>query len=342
MSSPQPSRTALGRLRALLLVPLVLVGALALAACSSASAGTGTSSAEPTALRIGFPWNGAPGKSPALTGPLGYAIDKGLAAPIFARYGFDFDAYVPFTNGPPAAQALQSGSVELAVIGDTPAVASRASGLDNRALVVAKPTTDIWLLARVGGPTTLAGLAGKKVALQFGSNFDKYGRAVLQKAGVLDTVQLVNLLFADALPALQRGEVDAVALPAQTAGIWRATTDFPIITKASVDDPDLLATTVTLASSSFLASHPELATAVWEATKAGSDRILADPDAYAQWESDATGVPLEVVKQANLFHYGTAAIDPDGLATVEQTAQFLVEQGTAKAAPDIATWVVNQ
>ena len=115
-------------------------------------------------------------------------------------------------------QALQTGDVQVGLIGDTPAVQAKASGIDVPALVIDKPSSDIWFLGREGGVSKIEDLAGKKVGLQFGSNFDKYGRAVLERAGVADKVELVNLLFADALPALQRGDIDAVPLPATTAG----------------------------------------------------------------------------------------------------------------------------
>ena len=309
------------------------------------SGSTSPSSADPAdpadlvPLSIGGPWAGAPGKAPVLTGPLGYAIAEGKAEPILQQYGFTFAGFVAFNNGPPAAQAVESGDIEAAVIGDTPAVLSRAGGLDNRAVVVARPTSDIWFLAKPGGVTALADLKGKKVGLQFGSNFDKYGRAVLEQAGVLADVELVNILFADALPALQRGDIDAYPVPATTAGLWQSQVDLPVITKASVDDPDLLATTVTLVKGSFLEENPELAQALWEATQAGQQLIEADHRAYAQFESDSTGAPVAVIEAGNLWQYSTEPIDPDGLKAVQSTLDFLTTSGAAASSVDLDVWV---
>ena len=238
-------------------------------------------------------------------------------------------------------QALQTGDIHLGFIGDTPATQAKGSGLDVPALVVAKPSSDIWFLTKTGGVATIEELAGKKVGLQFGSNFDKYGRAVLARHGVADSVEYVNLLFADALPALQRGDIDAVPVPATTAGIWRAVNDFPVLSKASEDDPDLLATSVVLTSRATLEANDELAAAVWAVTEAGSAKILQDTDAYAQWLSDATGSPVDIINDAELWSYGTEAIDPDGLATIGTTLDFLVEQGTVPEAFDVAGWVVQ-
>ncbi|GEL94146.1 ABC transporter substrate-binding protein [Cellulomonas composti] len=334
----------------------VLIGAVvlaALAACSSADATAGSttapssdaSSAEATPaalvpITVGGPWNGTAGKEPADTGPFGYAVHLGLADELLAQHGFSYEGFAAFNNGPPVVQALQSGDIQVGFIGDTPAVLARSNDLDVPALLIAKPTQDIWFLGREGGVHSVEELAGKKVALQFGSNFDKYGRAVLERAGVLDKVELVNLLFADALPALQRGEVDAVPLPATTAGIWRLKNDFPVLTKASEDDPDLLATSVGLTSGDEYKENPELAAAVWAVYDAGAQAILADHDAYAQFVSDTTGAPKDVVLAANLWQYGTQPADPDGVATVTSTLEFLHDTGTTTGTFDPNAWVV--
>jgi len=324
------------------LASLALVAALA--ACSTSEAATpgeGPGAAELAPLTTGGPWNGVAGKTPVATGPFGYAVETGVADDILAEHGFAYEGFVGFNNGPPVVQALQTGDIQVGFIGDTPATQAKASGLDVPALVIAKPSSDIWFLTRTGGVTTIDQLAGKKVGLQFGSNFDKYGRAVLERAGVLEDVELVNLLFADALPALQRGDIDAVPVPATTAGIWRLANDFPVLSKASEDDPDLLATSVSLTSRETYEANPELAAAVWEVTEAGVAAIEADHDAYARWVFEATGSPVEVVEEAELWQYGTQAIDPDGLATVQSTLDFLVSSGAAPKAFDVSSWGVQ-
>lgn len=342
--SRTPARTSPLRRLAVGLAVTSLVAALA--ACSSSEATEATSPSATTdqaltPLVAGGPWNGAAGKDPVLAGPFGYAVATGIADPILAEHGFVYESFVGFNNGPPVVQALQTGDIQLGFIGDTPATQAKGSGIDVPALVVAKPSSDIWFLTKTGGVTTIEELAGKKVGLQFGSNFDKYGRAVLDRHGVADSVEYVNLLFADALPALQRGDIDAVPVPATTAGIWRAVNDFPVLSKASVDDPDLLATSVVLTSRETLDANSELAAAVWAVTEAGSAKILEDTDAYAQWLSDATGSPVDIINAAELWSYGTQAIDPDGLKTIGTTLDFLVEQGTVPEAFDVTSWVVQ-
>lgn len=328
-----------------LLVAAIAVAALAACSPSEASSpqeasGAPSAAGEAVPLTIGAPWNGTAGKTPADTGPIGYALSLGIAEPILAEHGFTYEGFAAFNNGPPVVQALQSGDVQVGLIGDTPAVLAKSNDLDVPAIVIARPTSDIWFIGKEGGVSSLAELKGKKVALQFGSNFDKYGRAALERAGVLNDVELVNLLFADALPALQRGDVDAVPLPATTAGIWRLQNDFPVLSKASEDDPDLLATSVVLTSGEAYAAHPDLPAAIWEVYDAGSRAIEKDHDAYAKFVADTTGAPVDVVLAANLWQYGTEPVDPDGLATVTSTLEFLQDTDATTGTFDPTTWVV--
>ncbi|MET9328409.1 ABC transporter substrate-binding protein [Tsukamurella sp. NPDC003166] len=329
------------RSRLLTLALPVAVTAALVAGCGSGADGAAPSSASAglVELKFGAPWNGTAGKKPASVGAIGFGLKKGVVQPILARHGFKYGDYVSFNNGPPVAQALSAGSLQIGQIGDTPAVQARGSGLKLSALVVDRPTNDIWFLTKIGGVKSIKELAGKKVALQFGSNFDKYGRAVLERAGVLQQTELVNLLFADALPALQRGDIDAVPVPATTAGIWRQRTPFPILSKASQDNPDLLATSVTLASDSFVAAHPAVRQAVWEAIEAGNKEIAADPDGYARFESEVTGAPEQAIREANLLRFGSQAADPDGVRTVRSTLDFLVATGKVSGAFDVNAWV---
>lgn len=320
-----------------------LLSALALTACSNdvSAAGSGDSdSAELVELNVGFPWNGAAGKTPAATGWFGYAVGTGAAEPILKKHGFTLGKQVGFNNGPPVAQAIEAGDIQVGLIGDVPAALARATGLGVEAAAILRPTSDIWIITRKGGPTSVKDLAGKKVALQFGSNFDKYGRAVLEKEGILDQVEPVNLLFADTLPALQKGEVDATVVPASTAGIWSKTAEFPVISKGHEDYPDLLATSVLLVGSKFRKEHPDVAQAVWEVNRAGQEAAAKDHDAFLEWNSEATGAPLDALKGEQLFQFSDQPADPDGVRTTESTLAWLVENGSAPKSFDVKDWVV--
>lgn len=292
-------------------------------------------------LRVGGPWNAAAGKVPKATGAFGYAVERGLAQPILVRHGYEYAGFVPFNNGPPIVQALRAGSIEIGIFGDTPAVSGKAGGVDTRVIVIDKPIGDAWLLGKRGGVTRVAELAGKRVGLQFGSNFDKYGRGVLKDAGILERVELINIPIADGFSALTRGDLDAIGLPANTAATWLQKTPFPVLDRASRDHPALQGTSVTVVTSAFLRAHPDLQAAWWEAAKAGIAEIEKDKERYLQFVADANGMPIAAVRESMPLRFGDQPIDPEGKASVRSTLAFLLEFGTAKASFSIDDWVVE-
>ena len=314
---------------------------LLLSACQGRSqAAVSSNEAALVPLRLGGPWSAAAGKTPKAIGPLGYALELGKAQPILARHGYRFERFVSFNNGPPIVQALQAGSIELGTLGDTPAVSGRAGGVDTRAVLIDKPTGDAWFLAKKGGVTRVAELRGKRVGVQFGSNFDKYGRGVLAAAGILPEVQLLNIPIAEGLGALTRGDIDGYALPANTAATWVDQQGFPVLDRASRTHPELQGTLVTLVTSKFLREHPNIQAALWEATAAGIQEIARDRAAYLRFLADTSGHSLAVLEQTQLLEFGAQPIDPAGKASVGSTLQFLLQFGTAKAAFSVDEWVV--
>lgn len=310
-------------------------------ACDSAGHAAEQTSKKLVPLRLGGPWTAAAGKTPKATGAFGYALALGKAQPILARHGFEFAGFVAFNNGPPIVQALQAGSIEIGALGDTPAVSGRAGGIDTRALIIEKPTGDAWFVAKQKGVAKLADLKGQRIGLQFGSNFDKYGRGVLAAEGLLQDVQLLNIPIAEGLGALLRGDIAGYALPANTAATWVEKHGFPVLDRASQTHPELQGTTVTLVTSQFWAAHPQLQAAWWEAMAAGIAEIARDGDAYLRFLADAQGYTVEVLRQTQPLAFAERPIDPQGKASVASTLDFLLKFGTAKAAFELDRWVVE-
>jgi sulfonate transport system substrate-binding protein len=333
------------RLRRRLLSLTAALGVAALLAGCGGTSGAATAEAaadgELVELVLGAPATSANGLASTPQGVIGYALADDRAEEVLAKYGFHYQEFAAFENGPPAAQALGSGSLQLAAIGDAPAVLSRAAGQPNRALTVLSSPGGTWIAGRDGGPGSIEDLAGKKVGVQFGSNFDRYLRTALDDAGLTDEVQLVNLLVADGYGALTGGSIDAYAAPATSVGLWAAKGGVQVIDKAEESHPDYTSAMVTLVNDDFLSAHPKLADAWWELTKIGLDKIQQDPEGYYQWTSDTLGYPVEVVKAT------TVLIDPDEPVSdadvdgLQDTQDFLLEQGVAQKSFDVSAWVVR-
>ncbi|AGP30412.1 ABC transporter substrate-binding protein [Corynebacterium terpenotabidum] len=327
------STSTLRRITGVLTATLLATG---LAACSDADA---TNDTGLTPVSVGLPWNGGAGSTPRDTGPFGYAESLGLAEPILEKYGFEFDRYVGFNNGPPVIQALQSGDITVGALGDVPAVQAKGNGQAITPITVDRPAAGIWFITNDPALDSIDKLTGKKIGLQFGSNFDRYGRAALDRYGALDENNLVNLLFADALPALQKGSVSAVAVPANVAAVWLENNDFTVASKAEIDDPDLLSTSVAVTTDEFHSAHPEIEDAYWEVKQAGIAEIRKDLDAYIAWAADQQKVSESSFRASSTWDFADERIDPDGVTTLQNSLAFLVEQGIVDNDFDVRDWV---
>jgi len=292
-------------------------------------------------LQIGAPVVPVVGLTPELSGPAGWAIEQGKANAILAKYGYSYGGFVGFDNGPPAAQALASGSIQIAAIGDAPAVLSRAAGQPNRAILMQNEPGGVWIVARDGGPTSFADLKGEKVGSQFGSDFDHYLRYALAKAGMTNQVTLVNLLFADAYAALTSGAIEADAAPSSIAAVWEAKGGVTIIQKAEVAHPSFASADVSLVTSSFLKAHPNIQQAWWAVYNEGQTLIKKNPSAYLAWTAKESGETPALAKETTILAYQSAPITTTALKTVTSTEQFLVSQKLAAASFSITNWSVD-
>lgn len=312
-----------------------------LTGCVSTASSEVDTTGELTPISLGFPWNGGAGSDPHDTGAFGYAEYLGEAESILEQNGYTFDRHVGFNNGPPVVQALQSGDITIGSLGDVPAVQARGNGQDIRAISVRKPSSGIWVLSNDPAISDIDDLTGHTIGLQFGSNFDKYGRAILERHNISDDVELVNLVFADALPALQQGRISAVALPANVAAVWLESNDFTVVSKAEDDDPDLLSTSVSVVSEEFLSENPDFPSVFWEIEQAGISAIRDDLDSYIKWVAETQKVSEESVRSSSTWQYSDERINPEGLQTLQKTQDFLLAQGIIRDSFNIDEWVVQ-
>ena len=117
-----------------------------------------------------------------------------------------------FVSGPPLMEALGAGAIDFGSAGETPPIFAQAAGAPLLYLgaEAPSPTGEAILVLDKSPITTLAGLKGKKVAFNKGSNVHYlYVRAV-EKAGLSPKdVTPVYLAPADGRAAFERGSVDA-------------------------------------------------------------------------------------------------------------------------------------
>ena len=135
-------------------------------------------------------------------------IDVALAQDLFEEAGLDVSV-VTFASGREAFEALTGGQADLATMAELPAVTGALR--DQRFAIVAD-------LARYEGSRVIttaasgivepADMAGRRIGVTLGTNTDFMLGGILDEAGV--TAEIVNAAPSDLVPALLRGDVDAI------------------------------------------------------------------------------------------------------------------------------------
>lgn len=118
-----------------------------------------------------------------------------------------------FDSGPAMFPALQSGAVDLAQMGASPAIAAISNGLDVTVIgIVQDISRGEGLVGRTAaGINDVRGLTGKRVGVVVGSSSYMGLLAALRENGMkLSDISVINIGPAQMLPAFQNGDLDAV------------------------------------------------------------------------------------------------------------------------------------
>ena len=318
---------------AVLLLPAV-IAAGGLAACSSSSASTSHTS---YTLRVGFI-----GTTPDPSGPEGWANQNGSLLKGLKGVGVQAITWSSFKNGPDLSAAMTDGSLDIGLLGDTPAIDAKGSGVDTRLVNQDFIGLDTWLYTAKGGPTTLAGLVGKTVATQVGSYMYRYLVELLDQQGLTGKVKITHIYTQDAVASLKSGGIAAYAAPAGQLTNVLTNAGFSFIEKASDDHKDLLGSSVTVITSKALAAHPDLP-AAWNTARASAVAdINAHADAYYAFASKATQTPAPAIQQSQpVTGFLADPFTPDGLKLLGSTKDFLVQQKLATKDFAISDWQVG-
>jgi len=163
-------------------------------------AGLGLATRAQAAETLTFAWSPAP-QTPN--------VDVALAEDAFAKAGLDLKI-VSFPTGREAFEAVTGGQADVASMAELPAVIGALRGQEFGIIGdLARYKGSRIITTMASGIASPAQLAGKKVGVTLGTNTDYFLAKVLEGAGV--TAEIINAAPADLLPALIRGDVDAIA-----------------------------------------------------------------------------------------------------------------------------------
>ena len=320
--------------RRLLRRSLISAAALGSAAALAvgASAGTGvagaasTTSKAPYTINFGF----ISATSGVMTGPWGFAYSKGLLQKWLKSDGIALKV-AHFANGPLLTAAMIGGSIDLGILGDTPALIARGQGLQARFLAQPELGLSAWLIAQ---PSihTLSQLVGKTVAVQQGSYLDRYVQGLLSENGLLSKVNRVAMLSAQSTPAFEAGSIDAIlAQPSQWPTFQKTGKGYNIIAKSETT-PALEGTQAEIATNKILAAHPDLPQQFNAARVKAVNYANAHASAYYAWaaKNDQSNSAAEKIA-GPLSNYPVEDFTATGIKHLQSTLNFLVSQKEAKA-----------
>src|ERR1700754_3617111 len=261
--------------------------AVAVLSMSTALAGVGASYGQDKTVRIGYQKYG---KLVLLKGrgslgeklkPLGYSV-----------------SWTEFPSGPPLLEALNVGSIDFGITGETPPIFAQAAGapLVYLAYDPPAPQGEAVLVPKDSPLKSVAELKGKKVALNKGSNVHYLLVRALEKAGVkYSEIDPVFLAPADARAAFERGSVDAWA-------IWdpfQAAAEAATGARTLADGTDTVANyQFYFSSKKFLDANPKIVDAVLTELSSVDDWAKGDIHAVAEQLAPAIGLPVPVVETA--------------------------------------------
>lgn len=227
--------------------------------------------------------------------PITIAKEKGWLEQEFAKYNAKI-SWSEFPSGPPLLEALAAKRVDLSFLGDGAALTGQSNGLPfkNIALLSDGGSANTLLVPTGSKIKSVKDLKGKTIALAKGTTSHVFLLKLLAKNGLKEKdVKIVNLQFADGLPAFSSGKVDA----------WQTiepyVTQLTLQKKATVlagADQKILAPVTIIARNAFAKDHPELVTAFLSVYKKAADYTKKNQDEVANIFSKQKNVPVPIVK----------------------------------------------
>ncbi len=239
--------------------------------------------------------------------------------------------------GVAGAEALVSGSADVAVMGDVPALIALASDRDC-VLIGAYGGGEKMHSIMTGeksGITSPADLRGKRLGVQFGSSTHGAVYLYLKAQGVNPAdVTLVNISQKELIEALIAGSIDALAAseptPTLTLEKVPGSRELANLSGLGNDYPLLI-----VASRAYADAHPEAIQAVVDGTARAVAFINADPVTAGTETAAVTGAPAAL--ETGMFRKmeWRLRLDDQTLKSLGITAEFLHSIGKLKKIPDL-------
>ena len=262
-------------------------------------------------------------------------------APIFvaSAQGFFKKAGVivvnrPFVIGRDALKSLLDGEADLALVADSPVMFATLAGADVVILTgISSSLRSMSIVARVDrGIHREEDLMGKSVAYTPGTTMPYFLDSVLQTKRIpIDTVKRVELDIADAISAIQQGNVDAaVVLQPSSAKLQ---TDMGDKLKPFYAEKLFSLRFMLVGKAGYVDQHPQEVQRVLRGLLDAGASIAADPAAARRIVGAA--IKVEDALMANMFDPEDfdITLNQAHLLALEDQTRWAMARGLVKAGP---------
>lgn len=299
------------------IVVVLLAVFLSLSGCAPHKKQTGVT------LRIGY----IAQSGRKMTGPEGWAIRNGEMLKSLRPLGITRIETTGFPNGPDASIALASNAIDIASLGDFPAIIAHGAGLPTRLIAITsggggrkqKSGSNTSIMVLPGGPKSVDELLGKRIGVARGSNMERFLLGVLDLKKITKSVHIIHIPAADQEAAIRGKAVDAICASYSSLMASRG-----LHSLASADQyPQLAGVGVTVANESFLKAHPGFPK-LWNGSKrAWHDDLIAHQDEYFKFAAANAKLPVEMYRATYpLALFVPEPFTTDGLKRLDGTKAF--------------------
>ena len=262
--------------------------------------------------------------------------------------------WVQFNSGSELNSAVAAGSVHLGLGGSSTTVAAIAQGV---------PADVIWIYDIIGdnealvvregsGIDALTDLEGRRVGVPFGATTHYHLLVAFDLYDVdASKVEVLDMSPADMRAAWQRGDIDAGFVWEPTLAAMRDMGGTVLISSRTIAEAGFLTGDIGIVYREFAQTHPDIVVQYLKNQVWAVDLIGTDPEGAAASVGQELGLSAdEALRQMStlVFLSGTEQLEPAYLGTQRdpgaladvflETALFLEEQNTIRAAPELSVF----
>ena len=274
------------------------------------------------------------------------AIAEGMFDKYFGDKGIKVNTTV-FDSGAEANQAIASGGIDFATMGNVNAVVSLAKDLDAEMIWIHEVLGEIEGLAVKNGSgiEKVEDLAGKRIATPFASTCHYVLLNLLEEAGIEDQVQLLDMKTAEIVAAWERGDIQAAYTWQPSLGELLKTGSV-LVSSADMAERGYITANVDIVRKEFSSKYPDIVADFVAMMGEAGDIYRNNPEEAAQIVAEELQIPAEealMQMQGSLWitpedlltesYFGTSEKPGDFARIMKDTGDFLVEQKSIDESP---------